>query len=177
LSEAGPAIARFDFKTGLQRGSSLTLYANCLVHRSASHLETLPLASFASVRVAFERNVNWMVWGGVLVLFSLVLLALSGPLASFAGSAASEVSANATGVAAALATFFRILEAIGNALPWFAGLIALGGGALGGFGWLGGTFLSVTFAGGERIYEVHGRNTLLLDFAEAIAGRLMMLRR
>jgi len=177
MSEAGAAITRFDFKSGLERGSSMTLYTNCLVHRSDFHLETLPLAALASVRVAFERNLRWMVWGGVLLCVALVLLAVSAPLASLAESAAGEVAANATGVAAALATFFRVLEAIARTLPGLAALLALGGGALGALGWLGGTFLTVTFAGGERVYTVRGRNTRLLDFAEAISQRLMLLRR
>jgi hypothetical protein len=177
MSEAGAAITRFDFSSGLERGSSMTLYANCLVHRSDFFLETLPLASLASVRVAFARNVHWMVWGGVLLFVALVLLAVWGPLAILAETAAGEVALNATGVAAALATFFRILEAFARALPWLAALLILGGGALGVFGWLGGTFLTVTFAGGERLYTVRGRNTRLLDFAEAIAQRLMLLRR
>jgi len=177
MIEAGPAITRFDFKSGLARGSSLTLYANCLVHRSDFYLETLPLAALASLRVAFERNVQWMVWGGVLLLVALALLAVSAPLAALAGSAAGEVTANATGVAAALATLFRILEAIAQALPWLAALLALGGGALGAFGWLGGTFLTLTFAGGTRVFEARGRNTRLLEFAEQAAERLMLLRR
>ena len=177
MSEAGAAITRFDFKSGLARGSNMTLYATCLVHRSDFHLETLPLAALASVRVAFERNLAWMIWGGVMVFVALVLLAVSGPLAALAGSAAGEVAVNATGVAAALATFFRVVEALANALPWLAGLLALCGGTLGGFGWVGGTTLGVTFAGGERQYSVHGRSTRLLDFAEAIAERLMLLRR
>ena len=177
MSEAGAAIARFDFRSGLLRGSSMTLYANCLVHRGDAHLETLPLAALASVRVTFERNLHWMVWGGVLVFVALVLLAVSGPLAAIAGTAAGEVAANATGVAAALATFFRILEAFANALPWLAAAMALGGGALGAIGWLGGTFLALTFAGGERVYLVRGRSTRLLDFAESIGARLMLLRR
>jgi len=177
MSEAGAAITRFDFSSGLERGSSMTLYANCLVHRSDFFLETLPLASLASVRVAFERNARWMVWGGVLLFVALVLLGVWGPIAALAGTAAGEVAVNATGVASALATFFRILEAFARALPWLAVLLILGAVGLGTLGWLGGTFLTITFAGGERRYTVRGRNTRLLDFAEAIAQRLMLLRR
>ena len=55
--------------------------------------------------------------------------------------------------------------------------MVLCGGTLGAFGWLGATTLSVTFAGGERLYSVRGRSTRLLDFAEQIAERLMLLRR
>ena len=88
MSETGAAITRFDFKSGLTGGSNMTLYATCLVHRSEFHLETLPLAALASVRVAFERNAAWMAWGGVLVFVALLMLAVSGPLAALAGSAA-----------------------------------------------------------------------------------------
>jgi hypothetical protein len=177
MSEAGAALTRFDLPSGLARGSSMTLYANCLVHRSEAHLETLPLAMLASVRVAFERNATRMVWGGVLLFVALVLFGVAGPLSAIAGTAAGEVAANATGVAAALATFFLIVEAIANVLPWVGALLALGGGALGAFGWLGETFLTLTFAGGERVYAVRGRNSRLLDFAEAVGERVMLVRR
>ena len=55
-TEAGPAITRFDFTGGLLRGSHFTLYSTCLVHRGSAHLETLPLACIASLRVAYERD-------------------------------------------------------------------------------------------------------------------------
>jgi hypothetical protein len=62
-------------------------------------------------------------------------------------------------------------------LPFAAALTALTGVALAAIGWLGGTFLTLTFAGGERSYPVRGRNTRLLDFTEAVAERLMEARR
>ena len=80
-------------------------------------------------------------------------------------------------MAAALHGFFRILEAVAKALPFLAALMGLGGGALAALGWLGRTALTLTFAGGERVYPVRGRNTRLLDFAEAVVDRLMLLRR
>ena len=38
------ALTRFDFTSGLQRGSHLLLYPRSLVHRSDAYLETVPLA-------------------------------------------------------------------------------------------------------------------------------------
>jgi hypothetical protein len=177
MSEAGAAITRFDFDQGALRGSSMTLYATCLVHRSDFQLETLPLAALSSVRVAFARNERRIGWGGALIVLALVMVAISGPLATISGSAAAEVSTGATGVAAALHGFFRILESVARTLPLLAAAAGLGGAALAALGWLGGTSLTLTFAGGERVYPVRGRNTRLLDFTEAVAERLMQLKR
>jgi hypothetical protein len=177
MSEAGAAITRFDFDQGALRGSSLTLHASCLVHRSDFQLETLPLAALASVRVAFERNRRRIGWGVVLIVLALLMVAISAPLAAISGSAAAEVASGGTGVAGALHGFFRFLEGLAKALPVLAALAGLGGAALAALGWLGGTSLTLIFAGGERIYPVRGRNTRLLDFAEALAERLMQLKR
>jgi hypothetical protein len=39
---------------------------------------------------------------------------------------------------------------------------------------MGTTTLLVSLPGAERTYSVRGRNTLLLDFAEALSERLMI---
>ena len=65
----------------------------------------------------------------------------------------------------------------GRALPALGGVAAIGGGALAVLGWLGGTTLTLTFAGGDRVYAVNGRNTMLLDFAEAVSDKLMQVKR
>jgi len=182
MSDTGPAITRFDFTAGALRGTHLTLYANCLVHRGGAHLETLPLASIASVRVAFERDERKLRWGTVLVIIALLLLGISAPLAAFAGGAAAELAAGGTqGVGRALQEFFRVIEALANALPWLAMVVVLGGIALGVLGWLGSTKLTLTLAGVQRVYPIRGRDARLLDFAEALSERVvacvMVLRR
>src|SRR3981081_2883258 len=137
MSDAGPAIPPFDFAVGGLGGANLTLYANCLVHRGGAHLETLPLASIASVRVAFERDERKLGWGVALVIIALLLLAIAAPLAAFAGGAAVELAAGgAQGVGRALQSFFRVIEALANALPLLAMVVVLGGIALGVLGWL-----------------------------------------
>ena len=177
MSEAGAAVARIDFPNGPLRGSHLTLYATCLVHRGDSHLETVPLATVASVRVEFLRDRRRLGWGVALIVLALLLFAVAGPLTSMASLAAGDVASGTSGVAIALHTLFQILEAIGHALPWLGAVAVLGGGALATFGWLGGTTLGLTFAGGERAYPVQGRNTTLLDFAEQVSEKLMQLKR
>lgn len=177
MNEAGAAIARFAFASGPKRGSHLTLYANCVVHRSEEELETIPLVSMASVRVAFERDPRRIGWGVVALLVALVLYAISAPLAAVADSAAADVAGGASGVAAALHGLFRIVGAAARALPFIALLGALGGAALLALGWLGVTVLSFSFAGGEREYPVRGRNKTLIEFAEAVSQKLMQLKR
>lgn len=173
-SDAGPAISRYDFTGGPLRGSHFTLYANCLVHRGASQLETLPLGGIASLRVAYQRDTRKFGWGLLLLLVALLVFAVSGPLAELAGGASAEMAAAGNhGVARALYALFRSLWAFANALPFVAFATALAGIALAVFGWLGSTTLVLDLAGSQRRYAVRGRNPGLLDFSEAVCERLM----
>lgn len=179
-TNTGAALTRFDFMDGEHRGSHLTLYASCLVHRGDAHLETLPLATITSVRVAFQRGARLLGWGAALLLVAVVLLLVSSPLAGLAAAAAADLATaagNQGGVARALYNMFRVLESLANALPFGALVAVLGGGALAALGWLGSTVLTLTFAGAQRVYAVRGRNTTLLDFNEAVSQRLMQARR
>jgi len=178
MNEAGSALTRFDFTNGEHRGSHLTLHPNCVLHRGDSYLETLPLATITSVRVAYERSGSLMGWGLMLLLAAIVMLLAAGPLAGLAGAAAADLaSAGNHGVARALHGLFRVLEALANALPVAALVAVLGGGALAAFGWIGNTVLTLTFAGAERVFPVRGRNTRLLDFTDAVSDRLMQVKR
>jgi hypothetical protein len=177
-NDSGPAITRYDFTSGALRGTHFTLYANCLIHRGETHLETLPLAGIASLRVAYERDARKLGWGVSLLLVALVVFALSGPLAELTGAAAAEMAAaGGHAVARALYGFFRFLWSLANALPFIAFAAALGGIALAVLGWLGSTTLVLDLAGSERMYPVRGRNPGLLDFSEAVCERLMSLKR
>jgi hypothetical protein len=178
MSDPGPAITRFAFASGMLRGTHLTLYPTCLVHRSETHLETLPLAGITAVRVAFERDVRKLGWGIALVVIALLLLAISGPIGSFASDAARDMQASGgQGVARGLHAFFRFLEALASLLPVAALACVVGGGALGALGWMGDTTLLVSLPGAERVYPTRGRDTMLIDFAEALSERLMLLKR
>jgi len=178
VSETGPAITRFAFANGVLRGTHLTLYPTCLVHRGDTHLETLPLAGMTAVRVAFERDTRKLGWGVGLVLAALLMLAIAGPLGSFASGAANDMaSAGPQGVPKAMHAFFRLLEALASLLPVLALACVIGGGALCTFGWMGGTSLVVSLPGSERVYPARGRDTMLLDFAEALSERLTLPRR
>ena len=177
-SEAGPAVARFDFTSGVLRGSHFTLYGNCLVHRGDTQMETVPLAGIAALRVAYERDTRKLGWGLSLLLVALLVFAIAGPLNAFAEGAAAEMAAaGGQGVARALQAVFRFFAAVASALPLAALLCAIGGIVLGVLGWTGRTTLVLDFAGSERVYSVWGRNSALLDFAEAVCERLMALKR
>ena len=167
------ALARFDFTDGLESGSQLMLYPACLVHRSDSHLETVPLSRVSAMGVSFARDNRRVGWGIGLVVLALVLLALSAPVGSLAQGAAQEVAAGGAGVARALYGLFRFIEMTAAVLPAAALAIALAGAALGAFGWRGSTRFTLVLAGIERSYSVRGRNTLLMDFAEMASERLM----
>lgn len=176
-NEAGPAITRFDFTDGLLRGSHFTLYSTCLVHRGSAHLETLPLARIASLRVAYERDSRKIGWGVSLLVIALIVFAISGPLAEALAAAAADMAAAGSGVARALHGLFRFFWSVANALPFVAFACLLGGIVLAVFGWLGRTMLVLDLAGSRRIYAVRGRNSGLLDFSEAVGERLMSLKR
>ena len=178
MSEASAAVARFDFTSGAQRGTHLILYGNCLVHRGDAHVETMPLAAMAAVRVAFERDQRKLGWAVSLFVVALLLFVVSGPLAAFGSSAAGEMTAaGGQGVARALYLTFKFLEALGNFMPvaGFAALVA--GIGLGALAWFGSTILTLDLAGAERRYAVRGHDTKLLDFADAVAEKLMTLKR
>jgi len=170
---AQTALARFEFASGLQRGSQLLLYTRCLVHRSDSYMETLPFARVTALKVAFERDPRRLGWGITLVIVALVLLALAGPLGAEASRAAAEIASSTQGVARALYGLLRIVEGAAAILPAVALFAALGGAALGVLGWRGSTTLTVGLGGGERVYSLRGRSTQMLDFAELASERLM----
>jgi hypothetical protein len=177
-NETPAAIARYTFTGGMLRGTHLTLHPACLVHRGENHLETLPLPAMTAVRVAFQRDARKLGWGIALIVIALLLLAIAGPIGTFASGAAGEMAgAGAQGVARALHGFFRVLEAIASLLPVVALACVIGGGALCALGWMGGTLLAISLPGAERLYAVRGRDTVLLEFAEALSERLMHLKR
>lgn len=173
MNETGPALTRFAFANGMLRGTHLTLYPTCLVHRSDTHLETLPIAAMTAISVAFRRDARKLRWGIALIVIALLLLALSGPLDRFAADAATDMAKSDQGVGKALYAFFRFLMAVASLLPVAALACVIGGAALCAFGWMGTTTMLVSLPGAERIYPARGRNTMLLDFAEALSERLM----
>ena len=177
-ADASPAITRFDFTSGLLRGTYFTLYSSALVHRGEQLLENFPLAGIASLRVAYERDPRKLGWGGSLVFIALLVFAVSGPLAELAAGAAAEMAAaGGSGVAKALHGLFRFFGALASLLPLAGFACAAGGVALGVLGWLGSTTLVLDLAGSQRVYAVRGRNPALLDFSEAVSERLMSLKR
>jgi hypothetical protein len=177
-ADPSPAITRFDFTTGALRGSYFTLFATCLVHRGEHHSETLPLAGIAALRVAYERDPRKLGWGVSLVIIALLVFAISGPLASLAAGAAAEMAAaGGQGVAKALHGLFSFFGALARLLPLVAFGCAAGGIALAVLGWMGSTTLVVDLAGSQRVYPVRGRDPALLDFSEAVAERLVSLKR
>jgi hypothetical protein len=173
MSEINPPLARYMFTGGVMRATSLSLFPTCLVHRSDNHLETLPLAGMTAVRVAFQRDTRKLGWGITLVLAALLMLAIAGPLGSFAGG---NLSSGPQSVPV-MQAIYQLLQAIASMLPVLALACVIGGGALCALGWIGGTTLLVCLPGAERLYPVRGRDTLLLDFAEALSERLMLLKR
>lgn len=167
------ALTRFEFTSGRLRGSQLLLYPRSLLHRSDGHLETMPLSRVTAMRVSFARHPRRLGWGIALVVLALLLLAIAAPLGSVAHGAGQEMATSGQGVARALYSFFRLIELLAALLPALALACALGGAALGVFGWRGSTTLTIVLAGAERVYSARGRDTLLLDFAEMVSERLM----
>jgi len=175
--DAQTPLLRFDFTNGLQRGSQLMLYPRYLVHRSDSHVETVPFSRITALKVAFERDSRRLGWGVALVIVAFLLLAIAAPIGSLSHGAAQEMMASAQGVGRALYSLFRFIEGVAAVLPAIALAAALGGAALGVLGWRGATTLTLVLGGAERAYSVRGRDTLLLDFAEMAAERLMAAAR
>ena len=169
MSAAAP-LMRFQ----LRGGGELSLHPRCVVHRTESEVETLPLAAIAGVRVAFERDSRRIGWGVALVVVAAICFVLAGPLGRFAAGAAAEMSgAGAQGVARALEMLFHSLEVFAGALPVLALACAAAGGMLGALGWKGETVLALALPGSERMFSVRGHDKQLLEFAELLADRLV----
>lgn len=166
--------AEFEFRSGARRGSRLTLYPNRIVHWGGNAMETVPLAHLASVRVAFEREPRQLNWGIALLVIAALLLAVSAPLQDWTAAAAARIGEHARreSLDAVLQSVFMALGALARALPFAAGALAAVALALGVLFVLGSTRLTLSFAASERNFAVLGRNQPLLEFAEALSGRL-----
>lgn len=173
MNETGAPLASFTFANGVLRGTQLTLHQTALVHRSAQALETIPLGAITALSVAFRRNERRLVWGIGLIVFALLFLVIAGPLGSFASGAAAAGQQTLP----IMQHIYRVLEALASLLPVLALAFVVGGAALCALGWLGSTALLVSLPGSERLYVARGRDTLLLDFAEALAQRLTLARK
>ena len=125
MSDADTPITSFDFRSGPLRGTHLTLFPGSLQHRGGASLETIPLGAVAAIRVRFGRNERQIAWGVALVIIALIVLALSGPLARLASTAANEVAGQLHGdpgtggqsVANVVIASFRVLQACARLMP------------------------------------------------------------
>jgi hypothetical protein len=170
MSAPAAALLRYS----LRGGGDLSVHAECFMYRSASEVETIPLAAITSVRVAFERDSGRVGWAVALVMVAAVLFVLSGPLGRFAGAAAAEMGGTGMqGVGRALQVMFQGLEAFAAALPVLALVFAAGGGMLGALGWRGDTSLTLSLPGSERAYAARGHDAELMEFAEMLAEHIV----
>ncbi len=176
-------LAEFEFRSGLHRGSALTLYPNRIVHRGGDAAESVPLAHLAAVRIAFEREPAKLGWAIAIAAAALLLAALAGPLQSFAAAAAAEVGTHARpqspggGVAALLLESFRLLGAAAALLPALAALLGAWAALLAAAYAFGVTTLTLTLAAVERAFPVRGRSRALFDFADALSRELARVAR
>jgi len=163
-------IANFDFSSGPQRGTQLSLYGARLLHHGVGQMESMALRGIAAVRVGYERDARRIGWGVVLALLAAMLFAVSGPLSGVAVDAAAEIS-GANAVAQLLRGTLQVLGGIASVLPAVGVACLLGGAALAAFGWIGATTLVLSLPGADRAYAVRGRSRMLVDFAELLAER------
>lgn len=167
-------IAEFEFGSGAQRGSRLTLYANRLVHQGGDLMEAVPLAQLAAVRVAFERDRRKLNWAIALLVVALMLATISGPLESWIEALMKQVGdpVRRESLDAVLLGVFKALGGFARILPRIAAALAAVAAALLVFFWLGATVVTLAFAAAERSYAVRGRNRFLVEFALTVADQL-----
>jgi len=177
MTPSEPSSARFDFRSGPMRGTSLALQSGVLTHRGSGRIEAVPLRGISAVRVAFERDGDRMQRAVVLFVIALVLYAASAPLADLAAGWAAEIGSQLKGgggvVGSGLLAVFRGMQAAAKLLPTIGNAFAAWGAVLLVLGWWGSTTLTLTLAAVERDYSVRGRNLMLFDFAEALSDRLL----
>ncbi|MGW8270222.1 MAG: hypothetical protein ACWGNS_07185 [Burkholderiales bacterium] len=168
--------ARYDFRSGPLRGSSLALGEATLMHRGRSRLETVPLQAISAVRIAFERDPGKIGWAVVLFVVAYGVSAAAAPLAGLADSLATGVrgdgAASVQDIASIMIATFRGLGSAARMLPGIAKLIAAIGVVVLAVGLWGRTTLTVTLSAVERHFAVRGRNRRLFDFAELLSERI-----
>jgi len=137
-------------------------------------MEAVPLAQLAAVRVAFARDPRKLNWAIGLLVLSLILASVSGPLRSGIAALASEIKEHAgrESLDALLLATFSALGGLARLLSPLAAVLSAIAVALLAFFWLGQTTLTLSFAAVERAYAVLGRNRFLVEFAETLAERL-----
>lgn len=170
-------LAEFEIRSGAQRGSRLTLFANRFVQQGADSMETVPLAQLAAVRVAFERDPRKLNWALALLVLALALAAASGPLQAWSAGAAAQVVEHARreSLDAVLLATFAALGRLAGMLPLLAAALAALAAALAVLFWLGLTTLTLSFGAVERAYAVRGRSRFLVEFADTLGARLAAL--
>ena len=163
-------IAHFEFVSGPQRGTRLTLYPGRLLHEGVGYMESMPLDALAAVGAAYARDERRIGWGAAWIVVALLLLAMFRPLAQWAALEGAKV-VDTQAIGQLLRATLGALEALANLLPLLAGASLAGGVALVVFGWIGSTTLALMLPAGERGYSVRGRNPQLVDFASLLAER------
>lgn len=156
------------------RGGLLSLYQGRLVHRGDAVTETIPLAQLASVRIAFEREAGKLGGAIALGLVAALLLLVAAPLRAWlvalAGKAVEPGARES--LESVLHSVFSALAGVAGALPSIAAALLVAGAALAALWAYGRTTLTLGYAATERAHAVRGRNPALIEFAEALAGRL-----
>lgn len=172
-------LAEFEIRSGAQRGSRLTLFANRVVQQGADSMETVPLAQLAAVRVAFEREPGKLNWAVVLLVLALALAAVSGPLQGWSAGAAARIVEHAgrESLDALLLATLTALGGLAGLLPALAAALAALAATLAVLFWLGLTTLTLSFGAVERAYAVRGRSRFLIEFADTLGERLAALGR
>ena len=167
-------LEEYEFRSGAQRGSRLTLYANRLLHQGGDVMETVPLAQLAAVRIAFERDARKLNWALALLAIALALAAASGPLQAWLAATVTNIGEHARreSLDAVLVAVFRVLGGVASILPGLAAALAAAAAALLAYFWLGTTTLTLAFAATERASAVQGRDLRLFEFAEALSERI-----
>ena len=84
------------------RGTHLTLYPTCLVHRGDTTSRPCRSPRSSRSQRRFPRDARKLGWGIALLVIALLLLAVSGPLERFATDAATDMAKSEQGVARAL---------------------------------------------------------------------------
>lgn len=175
-------VGSFDFRSGAQRGARFTLYPRRLVFHANASTESIQLGSVGSVRVSFERDGGKLGWAVAIAIIALLVFLVSAPLAAWSGQAAENVLAQLRqgggvghGIGGVMVSVLESLANLASLLPVVAAVLGAWAIALFVFGWIGVTTLTLTVGPAERAYGVRGRNSLLLDFAEAISAAVAQL--
>lgn len=172
LFKFGPneeSIAEYFFKKQGDFGNVSLVTNQRLIVTTKNHVETYPLTKINAVRIGFSRSLWTLILGIVTAAAALYFLAAIPIMAESLVASADSMDPQ---VARQVVSEVNLLVERGRLLQYVMIFLLALGGYLVYAGWKGSTALIISLQGGEKSYQVMGKDSALLEFVDTLTHRL-----